>query len=161
LTANVKRKESEMKKVLLLSGLVFFFLMFCSLARASEDLSTEELFINKCTQCHDAAKSKNLHGSKTYFIDIIKKMQAKKGAVISDKDAEALAKMLGDPNREAFEKKCSKCHSLDRLDKKHLTGKTAKQIIENMGLKGADITPEEKQYIEKVLRYYYKLDGGI
>lgn len=82
-------------------------------------------------------------------------MQAKEGANISDKEAEEIAILLGDPNRSLFETKCSKYHSLERVDQKHLTGETAKKILDTMcSKKGCDISPEESKKIEEFLRNY-------
>jgi cytochrome c2 len=145
-----------MKKYFLLIGLSILFLCFSAVKLfAASPLSEEELFVSRCTKCHDAEKSKKLHVSKQAFLDTIKKMQSKEGANISDKEANAIAQLLGDPNREVFETKCSKCHTLERVDQKHLTGDTAEKILNTMCTKkGCDISDAERKHIEKFLKYY-------
>ena len=145
-----------MKRYCFLIGLSIFFLCFSAVKLFAENpLSEEELFVSKCTKCHDAAKAKKLHVSKQAFLDTIKKMQSKEGANISDKEANAIAQLLGDPNREVFETKCSKCHTLERVDQKHLTGETAQKVLNTMcSKKGCDISPEERKKIEEFLNNY-------
>jgi len=145
-----------MKKYFLLIGLSILFLCFSAVKLfAADPLSEEELFISRCTKCHDAEKSKKLHVSKQVFLDTIKKMQSKEGANISNKEADAIAQLLSDPNREVFETKCSKCHSLERVDQKHLTGETAEKVLNTMCTKkGCDISDAERKQIEKFLKYY-------
>jgi arsenate reductase-like glutaredoxin family protein len=145
-----------MKKCCFLIGMSIFFVCF-SAGRlfAANTLSEEELFVSKCTKCHNAEKAKKIHGTKESFLNIIKRMQSKEGANISDKEADAIAGLLGDPNREVFETKCSKCHSLERVDQKHLTGETAQKILNTMCIKkGCDISEGERKTIEKYLKYY-------
>jgi len=147
-----------MKKILFFGGLSIFLLVFFPSVTLSAEkpLSEEELFVSKCTKCHNVEKAKKIHGTKQSVLDTIKKMQSKEGANISDKDAEDIGKLLSDPNRSVFEAKCSKCHSLDRVDQKHLTGETAKKIINSMCIKkGCDISDGERKKIEEFLRYYY------
>jgi cytochrome c5 len=148
-----------MKRMFCVLGVFVFIVFSVSVARAAEELSSDELFVNKCTQCHDAGKARTVHGSKKEAQDIVKKMQGKPGAKIADKDAEKIAAYLADPNRQAFEAKCSKCHTLTRVEQKHLTGDTAKKIVDNMSVKeGSDISPQEKQYIQDFLRYYFTIE---
>ncbi|HUT84021.1 MAG TPA: hypothetical protein VMX95_05190 [Thermodesulfobacteriota bacterium] len=152
-----KERSNEMKRYCFLIGLSIIFLCFSAVKLfAEKPLSEEELFVSKCTKCHDAAKAKKLHVSKQAFLDTIKKMQSKEGANIADKEAETIAQLLGDPNREVFETKCSKCHSLERVDQKHLTGETAKKILNTMCIKkGCDISDEERKQIEKYMEYNF------
>jgi hypothetical protein len=155
----VKEEDMKMRRLSCVLGVIVFVVISLSGVKASEDLSTDELFVNRCTQCHDAAKARTVHGSKKEVLDITKKMQGKQGAKISNKEAEKIAAYLADPNREVFEAKCSKCHTLSRIEQKHLTGDTAKKIIDNMsGKEGSDITPEEKKYIQDFLQYYFTLE---
>ena len=152
-----KRREQEMKKrffltVLSISALVF---VVAAQSRAQNQLSEEELFVSKCTKCHDAERAKKIHGTTSNFKETIKGMQSKEGANISDQEVDAIARLLADPNREIFETKCSKCHTLDRVDKVHLTGETSKKVLNTMcAKKGCDISPGEKAKIDAYLRHY-------
>lgn len=147
-----------MKKTYAIFGLIFFVLFACSAQKAREEkkLTSQQLFKNTCTQCHDQERAKNIHGTQEEFKEIVKKMQQKEGSDISDEDVAKIAGFLGNPNRTLFETKCTKCHSLERIEKAHLSGKTAQEIIERMSKKeGAQISEEEKDSIYEYLNDYY------
>ena len=58
--------------------------------------------------------------------------------------------------KELFEAKCQKCHSLERIEKAHLTRDTAKQVVERMRKKpGADISPADAETIYQYLGDYF------
>jgi len=151
-------KEVYMKKIFFLCGLTILLAMYFSMVTAKEEVkkcTPAELFTIKCTQCHDAQKALKIHQTKTEWVNSIRSMQTKKRANISDKDAEEIAKLLGDPNLAAFEKTCSKCHTLERIDKTHMTPETCKQICEKMLHKPEcpQVTEKEKKAIEEHLLY--------
>ena len=151
-----------MKRIFFLCGLTILLVMYFSMVYAKEEAkkcTPAELFTIKCTQCHDAQKATKIHEPKTYWIDVVKRMQVKKGTNISDKDAEEIAKLLGDPNRAAFEKTCSKCHTLERVDKVHMTPETCKAICEKMLHKPEcpQVTEKDKKAIENYLLYRNRL----
>ena len=55
--------------------------------------------------------------------------------------------------KELFEAKCQKCHSLERIKEAHLTRDTAKQVVERMRKKaGADISPADAESIYQLFR---------
>ena len=58
--------------------------------------------------------------------------------------------------KELFETKCQKCHSLERIEEAHLTRDTAKEIVERMRKKpGADISPADAEAIYQYLGDYF------
>jgi hypothetical protein len=58
--------------------------------------------------------------------------------------------------KELFEAKCQKCHSLERIEKAHLTRDTAKQVVERMRKKaGADISEADAESIYQDLGDYF------
>ena len=60
------------------------------------------------------------------------------------------------PQKELFETKCQKCHSLDRIKDAHLTTDKAKTVVERMRKKaGADISPTDAESIYRYLGDYF------
>jgi hypothetical protein len=58
--------------------------------------------------------------------------------------------------KELFEAKCQKCHSLQRIKDAHLTTDKAKTIVERMSKKaGADISPVDAESINQYLSDYF------
>ena len=58
--------------------------------------------------------------------------------------------------KELFETKCQKCHSLDRIKDAHLTTDKAKTVVERMRKKaGADISPTDAESIYRYLGDYF------
>jgi len=58
--------------------------------------------------------------------------------------------------KELFETKCQKCHSLERIKEGHLTRDTAKQVVERMRKKaGADISQADAETIYRYLGEYF------
>ena len=58
--------------------------------------------------------------------------------------------------KELFEAKCQKCHSLERIKEAHLTRDTAKEVVERMRKKaGADISPTDAESIYRYLGDYF------
>ena len=87
-------------------------------AGKEKKVSHRDLFKNKCTQCHEAERAKEMHASKATFLEIIKKMMGK-GAKVTDEEAKSIADFLGTPSRFLFEEKCTKCHGLNRIIEAH------------------------------------------
>ena len=60
------------------------------------------------------------------------------------------------PEKHLFQTKCQKCHSLDRIQKAHLTKETAKNTVEKMRKKeGANISKSDAESIYKHLGDYF------
>jgi len=60
------------------------------------------------------------------------------------------------PEKHLFQTKCQKCHSLDRIQKAHLTEQTAKETVEKMSKKeGANISKSDAESIYKHLGDYF------
>ena len=118
-------------------------------------MAVSKLIEMKCSQCHTADQAKNKHASKKGFLDIINRMQKKKGANISKEEAKQIADFLGTPSRFLLEEKCTKCHTIDRIIKAHQKGTLNKQTVEKMRKKGAEITDKEAESIWDVLEGYY------
>ena len=61
-----------------------------------------------------------------------------------------------DPPKALFEKKCQKCHSLERVKEAHLTKDQAKETVEKMRKKeGAKISKEEAESIYDYMGNYF------
>jgi hypothetical protein len=150
-----------MKKIFLVVGVIIVsFLLFSAVANAAEkkEITYEQMFVTDCTVCHSEANARKIHGSKDVIKKKISEMQKKKGAKISDQDAEKIAEFLFDPNRVVFETKCTKCHTMERISKIHMKGVRAQEmqkIMDSMCAKaGSDISPEEKQKISNHIGKY-------
>jgi hypothetical protein len=60
------------------------------------------------------------------------------------------------PQKDLFEKKCQKCHTLERIEAAHLTRDKAKEIVEKMRKKeGADISQADAEFIYQYLGEYF------
>jgi hypothetical protein len=60
------------------------------------------------------------------------------------------------PEKRLFQTKCQKCHTLDRIEKAHLTDATAKETVEKMRKKeGANISKSDAETIYKQLGDYF------
>ncbi len=60
------------------------------------------------------------------------------------------------PEKQLFQTKCQKCHSLDRIQKAHLTEQTARDTVEKMRKKeGANISKNDAETIYKQLGDYF------
>jgi cytochrome c2 len=58
--------------------------------------------------------------------------------------------------KELFEAKCQKCHSLERIENAHLTRNTVKQVVDRMRKKaGADISEADAETIYRYLGDYF------
>lgn len=149
-----------MKKFCLLGTLMAFMFICFFIVRAEEktvQASPYELFLNKCTKCHDKEQALKKHESRTYWIDVVKRMKMEHGVKVTDEESDAIVKMLGDPDRKVFEEKCSKCHALDRVSSYHETDGKAKEVTEKMSKKtGANISDDEKKKVEQYLNYRNK-----
>jgi cytochrome c5 len=154
-----------MTKKLFINVLIVTLVLLVSKAYAGKEkkLSNQDLFKNKCTQCHEAERAKIMHASKETFLEIIKKMM-KKGAKATDDEAKSIAEFLGSPSRFLFEEKCTKCHGLARVIETHKKGNLNKDTIKKMKKKGADISEKDIESIYDYLNYYYfvapEIPGG-
>ena len=142
-----------MKRFLFVSGLMIFpFLFSSALANAAEkQISIEQMFVTNCTMCHSEAHARKIHGTRDEINKKISEMQKKPGAKISDEDALKIGDFLYDPNRAVFEKKCTQCHTMERISQIHTKGVRAEKmqrIIDRMCSKiDANISSEEKQAV--------------
>ena len=60
--------------------------------------------------------------------------------------------------KELFETKCQRCHSLERIEKAHLNKDTAKQVVERMRKKaGSDISVADAETIYNYLGDYFTI----
>jgi len=63
-----------------------------------------------------------------------------------------------DPHKTLFEKKCQKCHSMERIKEAHLTKEKAKETVEKMRKKEeANISKEDAESIYNYLGDYFVL----
>jgi hypothetical protein len=149
-----------MKKFFLVGGVIIIaFLFFSAGANAAEKtISYEQMFITDCTVCHSEANARKIHGSKEVIMKKISEMQRKKGANISEEEGQKIADFLFDPDREVFETKCTKCHTMERISKIHMKGVRAEEMQKIIGTMCAkadsDISPKEKEAISNHIGKY-------
>ena len=154
-----------MKNTIYLLTICFMFITFISSASASEkhknEVSTAELFKQKCTTCHEAKRAEDMHASKESFKDLINKM-IDKGAKITDKDSDEISDFLATPSRFLLKEKCSKCHTLDRIYEAHEKGQLSKDTLKKMQQKeDSGITDEDVDSIYEGLNAYYFVSPQI
>ena len=125
------------------------------LERHNKRLALLEIFSGKCTQCHDAMRAQKLHESGKKPMDVVKAMQKKEGAHISDEEAINIAEFLEAPFwlEPLFKSECTKCHSLDRVAQACQKGSLTKETIKKMQEKGAKITDEQVDSIYESIDY--------
>jgi ribosomal protein S16 len=115
------------------------------------------LFGNKCTKCHVASRAKKIHETEQKPLDVVKKMQEKDGAGISNQEATDITKFFEEPYWQLpmFNDKCTKCHSLDRIidtcNNGPMSINISKETIKKMQKKGAEITDEQLDMMYEIL----------
>jgi len=126
-------------------------------AQVEKRLTLLDLFGDKCTKCHDASRAKKIHETGQKPLDVVKKMQEKDGAGISDQEEIDIAKFLEAPYwlQPLFEDECTKCHTLDKIIDTCNKGPTSinvsKETIKKMQKKGAKITDEQVDMMYEML----------
>jgi len=149
-----------MKKIFLVVGVMIVSCLLISAGAnaAEKQITYEQMFVTDCTVCHSEANARKIHGTKDEINKKISEMQKKKGAKISDQDAQKIADFLFDPNRAVFEAKCTKCHTMEKISKIHMKGVRAgemQKIMDSMCAKAeSDISPAEKKAISDHLGKY-------
>ena len=79
-------------------------------ARDEKQKTLLGLFDKKCTKCHDAPEASKIHKMYNKPIDVVKNMQKKEGAEISDSEAVNIAEFLKGPQLSLMQTECTKCH---------------------------------------------------
>ena len=130
-------------------------------AREEKQKTLLELFNGKCTACHDAPEASNIHKNYNKPIVVIKKMQKKKGAKISDSESIDIAKFLDGPQLELMQAECTKCHNLDRIVRACSTGTFNKDTIKRMQQKGARINDEQVDMLFEMMNKKEKFEKHI
>ena len=121
--------------------------------------SALNLIEQKCTNCHDILRVQDLHKTEKETMAVVKEMQKKGGAGISDEQSADIAKFLEAPywQQPLIRSKCTKCHSLklifDECAAESFSGGIPKEKIKLMQKKGADITDEQVDEAYKILQW--------
>jgi hypothetical protein len=121
--------------------------------------STLNLIEQKCTNCHDILRVQDLHKTEKETMAVVKEMQKKEGAGISDEQAADITKFLEAPywQQPLIRSKCTKCHPLnfifDKCAADSFSGGIPKEKIKLMQKKGADITDEQVDEAYKILQW--------
>jgi ribosomal protein S16 len=110
-----------------------------------------DLLDAKCTKCHDAARAKKLHETGKKPLDVVKKMQKKEGAEISDAEAIDIAKFLEGPQFLLLQSECTKCHTIETIVNTCRRKPVTKETIKKMQKRGAKITDEQVDIIFEML----------
>ena len=121
--------------------------------------SALNLVEQKCTNCHDISGSQNLHKIKKDPKTVVKEMQKKKCAGISDEQAADIARFMKAPywQRPFIRSKCIRCHPSNFIFVKcaqdPFLGVTSKEKIELMLKRGADITDKQVDEAYNLLQW--------
>ena len=121
--------------------------------------STLNLIEQKCTNCHDILRVQDLHKTEKEPMAVVKEMQKKSGAGISDEQAADIARFLEAPywQQPLIRSKCTKCHSLklifDKCAADSFSDGIPKEKIKLMQKKGADITDKQVDELYNTLRW--------
>ena len=150
-----------MKKIRLL----IFFVVLQTLVstgaycESGKKQSTLNLIEQKCTTCHDILRVQDLHKTEKEPMTVVKEMQKKGGAGISDEQAADIAKFLEAPywQQPLIRSKCTKCHSLklifDKCAADSFSHGIPREKIKLMQKKGADITDKQVDELYNTLRW--------
>ena len=148
------------KRQLLMILIVLSALAFSSAHGESEKKpSVLNLTQGKCTKCHEILRVQDLHKTKKEPKAVVKEMQKKKGADISDEQAADIARFLEAPywQQPLIRSKCTKCHPLNSIFNKCAEDPFAagipKKKIKRMQERGADITDKQVDEIYKILQW--------
>jgi mono/diheme cytochrome c family protein len=117
----------------------------------------EAVFEQKCNKCHGLDRATSRTETKEKWAAIVKQMEGKQGAGISDADAGQILVYLVARHRlvskgqALFEQKCSQCHGLERATSRTKTKEKWAAILKQMEEKqGAGISDADA---EKILDY--------
>ena len=148
------------KRQLLLIFVVFQALVSTHIyGEPEKKQSTLNLIEQKCTNCHDILRVQDLHKTEKKPMAVVKEMQKKEDAGISDEQAADIAKFLEAPywQQPLIRSKCTKCHSLklifDKCAADSFSHGIPKEKIKLMQKKGADITDEQVDEAYKILQW--------
>ena len=121
--------------------------------------SALNLIKQKCTNCHNILRVQDLHKTGKEPIAVVKVMQKKGGAGISDGQAVDIANFLEAPywQQPLIRSKCTKCHSLklifDECAADSFADGIPREKIKFMQKKGADITDKQVDELYNTLRW--------
>ena len=121
-------------------------------ARDEKQKTLLELFDKKCTKCHDAPEASKIHKMYNKPIDVVKNMQKKEGAEISNSEAVNIAEFLKGPQLSLMQTECTKCHNLDRIVSACGDGTLNKDTIKRMQQKGARLNDEQVDILFSALK---------
>ncbi len=117
------------------------------------------LIQQKCTTCHDILRVQDLHKTEKEPRAIVKEMQKRGGAGISDEQATDIARFLEAPywQQPLLRSKCTKCHSLklifDTCAADSFSHGIPIEKIKQMQKRGADITDKQVDELYNTLRW--------
>ena len=150
-----------MKETKSLFVLFAFVVLVLSSAYAEPEKkqSAVNLTKEKCTKCHDISRVQGLHDTKKDPGAVVKEMQNKKGADITDEQATDIERFLKAPfwQHPLIRSKCTKCHPMNSMFNKcavdpFSTG-IPKKTIKQMQERGADITDQQVDELYRVLQW--------
>ena len=148
------------KKQLLIFFVVLQTLVFTgAYCESDKKQSALNLIEQKCTNCHDILRVQDLHKTEKEPMAVVKEMQKKGGAGISEEQAADIARFLEAPywQQPLIRSKCTKCHPLklifDKCAADSFSGGIPKEKIKLMQKKGADITDEQVDEAYKILQW--------
>ena len=142
--------------------LMFFLVLIVSTTaycESGKEQSTLNLIKQKCTNCHDILRVQDLHKTGKETMAVVKEMQKKGAAGISDEQAADIASFLKAPywQQPLIRSKCTKCHPLnfifDKCAADSFSGGIPKEKIKLMQKKGADITDKQVDEAYKILQW--------
>jgi hypothetical protein len=149
-------KKRQLLMILLVLQAIVSTTVYCE---PGKEQSALNLIKQKCTNCHDILRVQDLHKTEKETMAVVKEMQKKGGAGISDEQAADIASFLKAPywQQPLIRSKCTKCHPLNFIFDKCAADSFSDGIpiekIKLMQKKGADITDKQVDELYNTLRW--------
>jgi len=155
-----------MKRYLLSVLLVLFFLSGSAFAEG-DYVEFQRILDSKCSQCHTRVRIEQAMRRGENFDQIISKM-IRFGAKLSSHERQVLGVFWSAASKEnsasgaktqtvnedplleyrtVLENRCTNCHSLDRVEKAMMEGRSVEDLIEMMRQRGAIVTESDKSVL--------------
>jgi mono/diheme cytochrome c family protein len=125
------------------------------------DTEVLNLFVRKCTSCHEPEVALNVVKSKLAWKMTVRKMQAYSRGFITHEDVAKLVVFLygrQKTEQQIFTETCTSCHSSERIAKHSLSDEDWLKIVKRMQAKAPDLITEDKI---KIITSYHRTHEAI
>lgn len=151
----------------LLPALLVLLLAAGSVFAQGDFVEFQRILDSKCSKCHTRERIEQAIARGENFDEIMTKM-LRFGAQLSDREKQVLgvfwtgrqltpvapsndgATVDSDPlgeYRAILERRCTGCHSLDRVEEAMMQGRSIDDLVDMMAKRGAIVTPAEKSVL--------------